>query len=71
VGIRADNQRLCCARRPIVCVSGFHRRRGWLHLEARYNYEALETGSVWAGYDFNAGKKLVLDLTPMVGANAS
>ena len=44
----------------------------WLaDLEARYNYEALETGSVWAGYDFNAGKKLVLDLTPMVGANAS
>ncbi|MFY9844255.1 MAG: hypothetical protein WA718_23155 [Terriglobales bacterium] len=42
--------------------------RGWLHLEARYNYEALETGSLWIGYDFRAGKKLVLDLTPMVGA---
>ena len=42
--------------------------RGWLHLEARYNYEALETGSLWAGYDLSAGKKLVLDLTPMVGA---
>ncbi|MGC1449157.1 MAG: hypothetical protein WA830_03885 [Candidatus Sulfotelmatobacter sp.] len=42
--------------------------RGWLHLEARYNYEALDTGSLWAGYDFSAGKKLVLDLTPMVGA---
>jgi hypothetical protein len=23
--------------------------RGWLHLEARYNYEALDTGSVWIG----------------------
>lgn len=21
--------------------------RGWLHLEARYNYEALETGPAW------------------------
>lgn len=41
--------------------------RGWLHLEARYNYEALETGSLWVGYDFSAGKKLVLDVTPMVG----
>lgn len=42
--------------------------RGWLHLEARYNSEALETGSLWVGYDFSAGKKLVLDLTPMAGA---
>ena len=41
--------------------------RGWLHLEARYNDEALETGSLWAGYNFTTGKKLVLDATPMVG----
>lgn len=40
----------------------------WLHLEARYNYENLHTGSVWAGYNFSWGKNLVLDLTPMVGA---
>src|SRR5437868_3632840 len=24
--------------------------RDWLHLEARYNYEALDSGSVWVGY---------------------
>ncbi len=41
--------------------------RGWLHLEARYNYEALETGSLWVGYNFSAGKKLVLNVTPMFG----
>jgi hypothetical protein len=41
--------------------------RGWLHLEARYNYEALETGSAWVGYNFSVGKKLTLDFTPMVG----
>jgi hypothetical protein len=41
--------------------------RNWLHLEARYNYENLETGSLWAGYNFSAGKKLVLDVTPMIG----
>ena len=40
----------------------------WLHLEARYNSEALKTGSLWAGYNFSAGKKLTLDATPMVGA---
>jgi len=40
---------------------------GWLHLEARYNYEALETGSLWAGYNFSAGEKLVLEFAPMLG----
>src|SRR5438105_11307285 len=30
--------------------------RGWLHLEARYNYENLETGSVWVGYNFGGGE---------------
>jgi len=41
--------------------------RGRLHLEARYNYEALETGSAWLGYAFSAGKLLRMDITPMVG----
>ena len=41
--------------------------RGWLHLEARYNYEALDTGSVWIGYNFSIGEELTLDFTPMLG----
>jgi hypothetical protein len=41
--------------------------RDWLHLEARYNYEALETGSAWLGYNFSGGETLVWELTPMVG----
>jgi hypothetical protein len=41
--------------------------REWLHLEARYNYEDLRTGSLWAGYNFSVGKKLVLNVTPMIG----
>jgi len=41
--------------------------REWLHLEARYNYENLRTGSLWAGYNFSAGKKLALSITPMLG----
>ena len=41
--------------------------RGWLHLEARYNYEALETGSAWVGYNFS-GETLAWEFTPMLGA---
>ncbi len=45
----------------------FSANRNWLHLEARYNYENLHTGSLWVGYNFSAGKKLVLEVTPMIG----
>jgi hypothetical protein len=41
--------------------------RRWLHLEARYNYEDLDTGSVWVGYNFSVVKKLSLNITPMLG----
>jgi hypothetical protein len=41
--------------------------RGWLHLEARYNYEAIKTGSLWLGYNFSFGKKLAFEVTPMFG----
>jgi hypothetical protein len=39
----------------------------FLHLEARYNYEARRTGSLWVGWNFSWGKDLVFTLTPMVG----
>ena len=44
----------------------------WLHLEARYNTEHLQTGSLWVGYNFSrgdvtAGDKWELDITPMIG----
>jgi hypothetical protein len=41
--------------------------RRWLHLEARYNYEDLDTASVWVGYNFSMGEKLSLNITPMLG----
>ncbi len=41
--------------------------RGWLHLEARYNYEALDTSSLWIGYNYGVGDKLTLEFTPMLG----
>jgi hypothetical protein len=41
--------------------------RDTIHLEARYNYEGLRTGSAWVGYNLSAGKKLTVEATPMVG----
>jgi hypothetical protein len=41
--------------------------RKWLHLEARYNYENLRTGSLWFGRNFSVGKNLVFAITPMIG----
>ena len=40
---------------------------GWLHLEARYNFEALKTGSLWLGHNFHMGEKLEITAVPMVG----
>jgi hypothetical protein len=42
--------------------------RGALHLETRYNYEALRTASVWAGYTMRGGHRVEWELAPMVGA---
>jgi len=47
---------------PVVTAD----RKG-VHLEARYNYEALDTGSLWVGWNLHFGDALSLDLTPMVG----
>lgn len=42
--------------------------RGALHLEARFNYEALRTASLWAGYTMRGGHRVEWELTPMAGA---
>jgi hypothetical protein len=47
---------------------GFTADRGRLHLEARYNYEALDTASVWGGANFSTGEKWLFDSTVMLGA---
>jgi hypothetical protein len=39
-----------------------------MHLEARYNYEQQQTGSLWAGYNLSVGNVKVLEVTPMLGA---
>ncbi len=39
----------------------------WFHIEGRYNYESLRTGSIFVGLNAGAGDKLRLDVTGMVG----
>jgi hypothetical protein len=41
--------------------------RDRLHLEARYNYEGLHSGSAWVGYKYSAGTAVHLDFTAMAG----
>lgn len=45
-------------------------QRDELHLEARYNYEALDTGSIFAGWKFSTGDALKIEATPIIGAIA-
>src|SRR5690242_5954458 len=37
------------------------------HLEGRYNYEDVKTGSVFGGYTFSTKGWLKADFTPMIG----
>ena len=39
----------------------------WFHLEGRHNYEALDTGSLFAGFDVARGDRVKLAVTPMLG----
>ncbi len=50
-----------------ILLPVFRADKNKLHLEARYNYEDLETFSAWVGYNFNGGSKLTYTITPMVG----
>jgi hypothetical protein len=45
----------------------FYADRGALHLEARYNYEDRETGSVFIGRNFEVGENVTLTAVPMFG----
>jgi hypothetical protein len=47
---------------PVISADKNH-----LHLEARYNYEDLDTTSIFAGYNFYAGDAVELTLTPIFG----
>ena len=41
--------------------------RGRLHLEARYNYEAVGAASIWVGANFHVGAQWVFDATLVAG----
>lgn len=42
--------------------------RGPVHLEGRYNYEAKNSGSLFAGWKFAGGDEIAFECTPMAGA---
>jgi len=42
--------------------------RGALHFEARVNYEAIDSGSLFVGWKFSGGNKLTWEFTPILGA---
>jgi hypothetical protein len=48
-----------------VGVASFN--RGALHLEARYNYEAHNATSLFAGWRFAGGEEVAFEATPIVG----
>ena len=41
--------------------------RKWLHVAGRLNYEALNTASLWLGYNLEGGSTVAWELTPRVG----
>lgn len=41
--------------------------RGQLHFEARYNYEDLDTVSLFAGWTIEGGEEIHAAITPMIG----
>jgi len=41
--------------------------RRWLHLEGRFNYEAIDTASIWFGTNFGGGERVSWTLVPMFG----
>jgi hypothetical protein len=41
--------------------------RGAFHAEARYNYEDVDTASLWVGYNVAFGEDVTFELTPLFG----
>lgn len=47
---------------PVGIVALNH---GPWHFEARYNYEDIQTGSLWVGWNLSTGSAVELEFTPM------
>src|SRR5688572_21009960 len=50
-----------------IILPVFRADRKALHLEARYNYEDIETFSIWTGYNFYGGEEFTYAFIPMLG----
>jgi len=68
MGILRLRLRLPRARRRRFSAATVTADRGKLHLEARYNYENFNTGSLWIGYNLSVDGEVTLTFTPMVAA---
>jgi hypothetical protein len=55
---------------PDVLVGVVRADRGGLHLEGRWNYEAMHAGSLYGGWTFAFGSALAVEATPMLGVVA-
>jgi len=55
------------AGEPAVVTPQFWVYIGDYYLEARYNYENLETASLYFGHSFSFGKNASIELTPLLG----
>ena len=53
----------------VVPIIRFEAKNNW-HAELRYNYEELQTLSVFGGRTFNAGDQLHIGITPLAGFSA-
>ena len=52
---------------PFFILPVFTVDKGNWHLEKRYNYESLKTGSIWFGYNIKGGSDFNFIIVPMVG----
>ena len=52
---------------PFIFLPTYEANKGHLHLGIRYNYEDLQTFSLWAGYNVMGGDALAYVITPMAG----
>jgi len=49
-----------------IPVLHYMNKKGW-YTEARYNYEDINTGSIYVGRNYAGGKKVTYEVTPMAG----
>jgi hypothetical protein len=66
-----ENYSFLSKGQPYTWMPVFHYETGeGMYTEIRYNYEALQTFSVYGGWTFKGGKDFQFSSTPMLGVSA-